>query len=109
MITDDEIGTAKSALDVLAGVTSEYLFNVGKTIKLVSEKFSNKMTAEVSVLHSLLSPISQRELELILYRRKLSYIHYLRVGLRKYRTWRDTLRMTWSGMVPDSETWRRSL
>jgi transcriptional activator SPT7 len=38
--TDLCLGTAKSALDVLAGVASEYLLNVGRTIKLLSDKFA---------------------------------------------------------------------
>jgi transcriptional activator SPT7 len=46
-------GTAKSALDVLTGVTSEYLLNVGRTIKLLSDKFANKMTPEEIILHTL--------------------------------------------------------
>lgn len=44
-----DLGTAKSALDVLGGVASEYLLNVGRTIKLLSDKFANKMTPEVSI------------------------------------------------------------
>ena len=40
-------GTAKSALDVLAGVTSEYLLNVGRTITFLSDRFAHKMTPEV--------------------------------------------------------------
>jgi hypothetical protein len=40
-------GTAKSALDVLAGVTSGYLHNVGRTIAFLSDKFAQKMTPEV--------------------------------------------------------------
>ena len=43
------LGTAKSALDVLAGVTSEYLLNVGRTITFLSDKYANKMTPEVRV------------------------------------------------------------
>lgn len=45
--TNLTLGAAKSALDVLAGVASEYLLNVGRTIKLLSDKFANKMTPEV--------------------------------------------------------------
>jgi hypothetical protein len=40
-------GTAKSALDVLAGVASEYLLNVGRTITFLSDKFAHTMTPEV--------------------------------------------------------------
>jgi hypothetical protein len=38
------------ALDVLAGVTSEYLLNVGRTLRFLCDKYSNSMTAEVNVL-----------------------------------------------------------
>ena len=40
-------GSSKAALDVLAGVTSDFLFNVGRTIQFLSEKYANKMTPEV--------------------------------------------------------------
>jgi transcriptional activator SPT7 len=45
--TNVPLGTAKSALDVLAGVTSEYLLNVGRTVTFLSDKFANQMTSEV--------------------------------------------------------------
>lgn len=41
------IGTSRVALDVLAGVTSEYLLNVGRTIRFLCDKYSGTMTAEV--------------------------------------------------------------
>lgn len=44
----DVIGASKVAMDVLAGVTSDYLFNVGRTIRYLSDKYGNKMSAEVS-------------------------------------------------------------
>lgn len=40
-------GTSRAALDVLAGVTSEYLYNVGRTIRFLSDKFGGIMSAEV--------------------------------------------------------------
>jgi hypothetical protein len=40
-------GTSKVALDVLASVTSEYLLNVGRTIRYLRDKYSRSMTAEV--------------------------------------------------------------
>ncbi|KAK0231399.1 hypothetical protein IW262DRAFT_1343900 [Armillaria fumosa] len=46
-------GTSQSALDVLAGVTSDYLMNVGRTIRFLSDKYSNTMTAEEIILHTL--------------------------------------------------------
>lgn len=42
------IATSKVALDVLADVTSEYLLNVGRTIRFLSDKFGQTMTPEVS-------------------------------------------------------------
>ena len=42
-------GSSKAALDVLAGVTSDFLFNVGRTIQFLSEKYANKMTPEVRI------------------------------------------------------------
>ena len=43
------IGTSKIALDVLTGVASEYLFNVGQTIEFLLDKYGNKMSPEVSL------------------------------------------------------------
>lgn len=40
-------GASKQALDVLASVTSEYLFNVGRTIRFLCDRYGNKMTPEV--------------------------------------------------------------
>lgn len=41
-------GSSKGALDVLAGVTSEYLMNVGRTMKYMGDKHGKTMTPEVS-------------------------------------------------------------
>ncbi|OCH89427.1 hypothetical protein OBBRIDRAFT_819742 [Obba rivulosa] len=46
-------GTSKVALDVFAGVASEYLMNVGRTIRFLCDKFGQKMTAEEIILHTL--------------------------------------------------------
>ncbi|KAF9476670.1 hypothetical protein BDN70DRAFT_882134 [Pholiota conissans] len=46
-------GTSKVALDVLSDVTSEYLLNVGRTIKFLTDKFNKTMTAEEIILHTL--------------------------------------------------------
>ena len=35
------------ALDVLTGVASEYLLNVGRTIQFLSDKYGKKMSPEV--------------------------------------------------------------
>ncbi|EKM53685.1 uncharacterized protein PHACADRAFT_47290, partial [Phanerochaete carnosa HHB-10118-sp] len=46
-------GTSKVALDVLAGVASDYLLNVGRTIQFLTEKYGHKMTPEEIILHTL--------------------------------------------------------
>ncbi|KAF8627032.1 hypothetical protein AX15_004566 [Amanita polypyramis BW_CC] len=46
-------GSSKVALDVLAGVTKEYLYNVGRTIKFLTDKYAQTMTAEEIILHTL--------------------------------------------------------
>ncbi len=42
-------GASKMALDVLASVTTEYLHNVGRTIRFLCDKYGNQMTPEVSI------------------------------------------------------------
>ncbi|KAG6824189.1 hypothetical protein H0H92_007740, partial [Tricholoma furcatifolium] len=46
-------GASQVALDVLAGVTSEYLLNVGRTIRFLCDKYSTSMTPEEIILHTL--------------------------------------------------------
>ncbi|KDR69778.1 hypothetical protein GALMADRAFT_908498 [Galerina marginata CBS 339.88] len=46
-------GTSTVALDVLADVTAEYLHNVGRTIRFLSDKFGKTMTPEEIILHTL--------------------------------------------------------
>ncbi|KAJ3748436.1 SAGA complex protein [Lentinula detonsa] len=46
-------GTSRAALDVLSGVASEYLLNVGRTIKFLSDKFARTMSSEEIILHTL--------------------------------------------------------
>ncbi|KAI0774954.1 hypothetical protein BD413DRAFT_611933 [Trametes elegans] len=46
-------GASKIALDVLASVASEYMFNVGRTIRFLCDKYGNKMTPEEIILHTL--------------------------------------------------------
>ncbi|KAJ3826944.1 SAGA complex protein [Lentinula raphanica] len=46
-------GTSKAALDVLSGVASEYLLNVGRTIKFLCDKFAHTMSSEEIILHTL--------------------------------------------------------
>ena len=40
-------GSSQTTLDVLTGVTAEYLFNVGRTIRFLCDKYSKTMTPEV--------------------------------------------------------------
>ncbi|KAJ7262324.1 hypothetical protein B0H12DRAFT_1321935 [Mycena haematopus] len=46
-------GTSSAALDVVASVTSEYLLNVGRTIRYLCDKYSQTMTPEEIILHTL--------------------------------------------------------
>ncbi|KAJ7623356.1 hypothetical protein FB45DRAFT_797436 [Roridomyces roridus] len=46
-------GTSKVALDILASVTSEYLLNVGRTLRYLCDKYSQTMSAEEIILHTL--------------------------------------------------------
>ncbi|KAJ7066452.1 SAGA complex protein [Mycena amicta] len=46
-------GTSKAALDVLASVTSEYLLNVGRTMRYLTDKYAKTMTPEEIILHTL--------------------------------------------------------
>ena len=50
-------GTSKAALDVLTGVASEYLLNVGRTIQFLSDKCGNKMSPEVGIEYASLSSV----------------------------------------------------
>ncbi|KAG1716473.1 hypothetical protein ID866_677 [Astraeus odoratus] len=46
-------GTSSAALDVLTGVTSEFLFNVGRTMRFLCDKYAQTMTSEEIILHAL--------------------------------------------------------
>ncbi|KXN87079.1 Transcriptional activator spt7 [Leucoagaricus sp. SymC.cos] len=46
-------GTSQIALDVMSGVLSEYISNVGRTIKFMCDKYSGAMTPEEIILHTL--------------------------------------------------------
>ena len=59
-------GTSKVALDVLAGVTSEYLLNVGRTLRFLCDKYSNSMTAEVNDVFMPVLRILRRNAPLVL-------------------------------------------
>ena len=41
------IGSSQLALDVLTGITMEYLGNVGQTFRFYLDKYSNMMTSAV--------------------------------------------------------------
>jgi hypothetical protein len=51
------IGTSKIALDMLTGVASEYLSNVGRTIQFMSDKYGKKMSPEVGLEYTTLGSI----------------------------------------------------
>lgn len=40
-------GTSASSLDVLTSVTSEFLLNVGRTLRFLCDKYAKTMTPEV--------------------------------------------------------------
>ena len=40
-------GSSSMALDVLSSIASEYLMNVGRTLRFYVDKYSNNMTSEV--------------------------------------------------------------
>ncbi|THH03070.1 hypothetical protein EW145_g6557 [Phellinidium pouzarii] len=46
-------GTSRAALDVFTGVAAEYLFNVGRTLRFLCDKYSQQMSAEEIILHTL--------------------------------------------------------
>ncbi|KAG0701178.1 hypothetical protein DFH29DRAFT_990202 [Suillus ampliporus] len=46
-------GTSSAALDVVVGVTSEYLLNVGRTLRFMCDKYAKSMTPEEIILHTL--------------------------------------------------------
>ncbi|KAF4620397.1 hypothetical protein D9613_001187 [Agrocybe pediades] len=46
-------GTSSVALDVLSDVAAEYLLNVGKTIRFLTDKFGKTMSPEEIILHTL--------------------------------------------------------
>ncbi|KAF7368402.1 Programmed cell death protein 6 [Mycena venus] len=46
-------GTSAVTLDVLASVAFEYLLNIGRTIRYLCDKYSQTMTPEETILHTL--------------------------------------------------------
>jgi transcriptional activator SPT7 len=46
-------GSSQLAVDALSGITVEYLANVGRTFRFYLDKYSNTMTSEEIILHSL--------------------------------------------------------
>ncbi|THH20490.1 hypothetical protein EW146_g882 [Bondarzewia mesenterica] len=46
-------GSSSIALDVLSSIASEYLMNVGRTFRFYIDKYSNSMTTEEIILHTL--------------------------------------------------------
>lgn len=45
------VGTSQVTLDVLSGVASDFLLNVGRTIRFLSDKYGATMTPEVRIPH----------------------------------------------------------
>ncbi|KAJ3503523.1 hypothetical protein NMY22_g18220 [Coprinellus aureogranulatus] len=46
-------GTSRAALDVLNGVFSEFMLNMGRSIRFLTDKYSKTMTPEEIILHTL--------------------------------------------------------
>ncbi|PWN51023.1 hypothetical protein IE53DRAFT_368416 [Violaceomyces palustris] len=46
-------GSQKAAVDVLSDVMTEFLMNMGRTLRLYSDRYARKMSAEEMILHSL--------------------------------------------------------
>lgn len=87
-------GTSQVALDVLAGVMSEYLSNVGRTIKYLCDKRPATMTAEVNIIHLV---VGFRNMTKFL-SRKLFYTRYSKAVHLRFRTWRDIFVTMWNDM-----------
>jgi hypothetical protein len=85
------IGASKVALDVLTGIAKEYLYNVGRTIRFLTDKYSWTMTAEV--LFTTLEAISLNV------NKKSSSIPCLRAELREYKISNVISQMMSGGMV----------
>ena len=92
------------ALDVLADVTSQYLLNVGRTIRFLSDKFGKAMTPEVRQYiccprfdHVNADPC-----------RKLSCIPSLKAVRQRFRILNGISKTILSGMALVWANWRRS-
>ncbi|KAI5986876.1 hypothetical protein EDD15DRAFT_2470606 [Pisolithus albus] len=46
-------GASSGALDVLTGVASEFLLNLGRTLRFLCDKYAHTMTSEELILHAL--------------------------------------------------------
>ena len=80
------------ALDVLTGVTSEYLLNVGRTIQFLSDKYGKKISPEVGLKYTTSGSIA-----FIPSLRKSFCIRRLRVVSPAWGTWNGTSRTMSSG------------
>jgi hypothetical protein len=99
------LGTSSAALDVMVGVTSEYLLNVGRMLRFMCDKYAKSMTPEVRLTIAL---ASLNWNSLVCYR-KLSCIHSSRVESRGFKILSGTSRTTSSGTVRVLLTSRKSL
>ena len=81
------VGSSQLAVDVLSGITVEYLANVGRTFRFYLDKYSNTMTSEVC--HSWLFQLAFREIntlqEIILHSLFESGVSRIQ-GLERYIT-----------------------
>lgn len=96
------LGTSKVALDVIAGVTSEYLMNVGRTIRYLIDKHGHSMSAEVS-------RVIFAQVVMLTVSRKSFCTRCSNPAYLKSRTSSDISRTTWNDMVLVWETWKRNL
>lgn len=101
-------GTSGVALDVISGVASEYLLNVGRTLRFLCDKYAKSMTPEVRLTYSYYCYCWDGNLSAV-WHRKSSCIHSSRVGSRKFRISSDISKTTSSGTVLALLTSRRSL
>jgi hypothetical protein len=96
-------GTSKIALDMLTGVASEYLLNVGRTIQFLSEKYGKKMTSEVSLENATACSAT-----FIPSTRKSSCIRCSRAASLEWGIWKSISRTMSSGTAAGCPSWGRN-
>jgi transcriptional activator SPT7 len=83
-------GSSQLSLDVLSGITAEYLSNVGRTFRFYLDKYSNTMTSEVCQEASFSQPCKWRTHMAC---RKLFCMPSSRAASPEYKVWRSILPM----------------